>query len=100
MRRRELLRSAALMLTVSACAPLRLAPPTATPAATTPSALELPTYIPFHGPKPDIEGNANGLPPAYKTFPQERATTVNAPTGKGGDVSILTFTNAPAPPAI
>jgi len=61
---------------------------------------QTPRYVPFQGPKPDIDGNANGLPPAYRTFPKQLITSVQSPPGKGGDVSILTFTNAPAPPAI
>ncbi|MBV9893843.1 MAG: extracellular solute-binding protein [Chloroflexi bacterium] len=100
MLRRELLRTAALLVPVAvACAPLPVAAPTPTPVPVS-GGFQTPRYVPFQGPKPDIDGNANGLPPAYRTFPKQLITSVQSPPGKGGDVSILTFTNAPAPPAI
>src|SRR5262249_17318167 len=63
-------------------------------------AFRLPTYVPFEGPKPDIPGASNGLPPAYTVFPKEPARSVAAPPGKGGEVTIMNFTNAPIPPAM
>lgn len=101
MRRRDLLRQAAVLVPlVAACAP---APLTTTTSPSTPAptgAYRTPTFVAFQGPKPDIDGNANGLPPGYNTFPKSLVTSVNSPPGKGGDVTILTFTNAPAPVAL
>ena len=96
MRRRDLLRQAAILVPLAAaCAPAPVATPTATSA--TSSAFRAPAFVPFQGPAPDIQGNANGLPPGYNIFPRSLATSVPNPPGKGGDVTILNFTNAPAP---
>src|SRR5947207_11805214 len=99
MRRRELIRQAAILLPLAAaCAPAPLATSTSTPP--TSAAYRTPTFVPFQGPQPDIDGNANGLPPGYSTFPKSLVASVSSPPGKGGDVTILTFTNAPAPVAL
>jgi putative aldouronate transport system substrate-binding protein len=67
----------------------------------TPAArFQTPTYIPFQGPAPDIPGTPSGLPPAYTTFPKGTPTSVPKAPGTGGEVTILTFTNAPAPPPV
>jgi putative aldouronate transport system substrate-binding protein len=104
MRRRDLLRQAVVLLPLSAaCAPVPLstAAPTATPkAAPAASGFQLPTYVAVQGPKPDIAGAPNGLPPAYNVFPRDLVKSVTQPPGKGGDVSVLTFTNAPIPPGV
>lgn len=97
MRRRDVLRQAAILLPLAAaCAPMPLAAPTPGPSPAA-SAYQQPTFAAFNGPSPDILGNANGLPPGYNVFPKSLATSVASPPGKGSDVSILTFTNAPAP---
>lgn len=68
-------------------------------AAPTGGALKLPAHQPFHGPPPDFPATAEGVPPAYTTFPQQLVTSVTAPPGKGGDVTLMTYTiNAPPPP--
>src|SRR5579864_3148898 len=98
MRRRDLIRQAAILVPLAAaCAPAPVASPTPTPA---PATFRTPTFIAFQGPKPDIDGNPNGLPPGYNTFPKSLVSSVASPPGKGGDVTILTFTNAPAPVAL
>lgn len=100
MRRRELLRNAAILLPVAAaCAPAPITLPTRAPTSSTP-ALRTPLYVPFQGPAPDIPGDQNGLPPGYNTFPRAPVKSVKQPPGKGGDVTVLTFTNAPPPPAV
>ena len=100
MRRRDLLRDAAMLIPLTAaCAPLRQ--PAPTPAAASASAsLRTPVFVPFQGPAPDIPGDSRGLPPGYNTFPANVAASVAQPPGKGGSVNILTFTNAPAPPGV
>jgi putative aldouronate transport system substrate-binding protein len=94
--------SAALPL-LQACAPAAPPSPTAVAASSgsAPAAkLTLPKFVPFEGPKPDIEGASNGLPPAYNAFPSDLRKSVPRPPGKGGDVSIMNFTNAPVPPGV
>jgi putative aldouronate transport system substrate-binding protein len=60
----------------------------------------LPTYVPLQGPAPDVAGTPNGLPPGFTAFPKELRQSVPQPPGKGGDVSMLNFTNAPIPPGV
>lgn len=61
--------------------------------------LKLPASIPFQGPTPDLQASADGLPPAYKSFPQQLSRSVMSPPGKGGEVTMMTYTiNAPPPP--
>src|SRR5438128_12682217 len=83
---------------VQACAPA--AAPARVAAPTAPTGLKLPSYVAFEGPKPDIEGATNGLPPAYYAFPQDLKKSVPQPPGKGGDVTVMNFTNAPVPPGL
>jgi putative aldouronate transport system substrate-binding protein len=62
-------------------------------------ALKLPTYVPFQGPTPDFPAGSDGLPPAYKSFPKQLVTSVSSAPGKGGEVTLMTYTiNAPPPP--
>src|SRR5712691_12226049 len=82
---------------VQACAPTALPP---APVPTAPTSLKLPTYVAFQGPTPDIDGAPNGLPPAYSAFPKDLKKSVPQPPGKGGDVTIMNFTNAPIPPGL
>src|SRR5690242_12164560 len=37
--------------------------------AATSGKVQLPTYVPFQGPKPDLPGNDQGLDPAFFKFP-------------------------------
>jgi putative aldouronate transport system substrate-binding protein len=86
---------------VQACAAAP-ASPTVSAAKPTSSAagFRMPTFVPFEGPKPDIDGAPNGLPPAYSAFPKELKKSVPQPPGKGGDVTLMNFTNAPIPPGL
>ena len=61
--------------------------------------LQLPTYVPFQGPAPDLAGTADGLiAPGYKSFPKQLVRTVPKPPGGGGDVEAMTATLSPPPP--
>lgn len=87
-------------LTVSAaCAP-RVVPTSTVAPSASPAGFKLPTYAAFQGPRPDIAGANNGLPPAYTTFPRDLVKSVAQPPGKGSDVTIMNFTNAPVPPGV
>ncbi len=94
---------AATALLLEACVPSPPASGTPTssskPAASN-AGFRTPTYVPFQGPKPDIDGAANGLPPAYNAFPKDAVRSVAQPPGKGGAVTIMNFTNAPIPPGL
>jgi putative aldouronate transport system substrate-binding protein len=69
-------------------------------AAAVGSGLKLPADVPFEGPKPDLPGNDQGVPPGYVTFPKDHLVqSVKTPPGTGGDVTALTFSLfAPPPP--
>jgi putative aldouronate transport system substrate-binding protein len=62
--------------------------PTAASRSTLGGGLKLPTYMPFQGPKPDLEGNAAGVPPAYFSYPKNAIKTVSGPVGKGEEVTL------------
>jgi putative aldouronate transport system substrate-binding protein len=63
------------------------------------TALKLPTYVPFEGPKPDLPGNAQGLDPAFFKFPGDLVKTVPQPPGDGSTITAITYlTLAPPPP--
>src|SRR6266508_1976256 len=75
-------------LVVAACGvgsgPGRASPTAASRSALT-GGLKLPAYIPFQGPKPDLEGNSAGVPPAYFAYPKNPVKTISGPVGKGED---------------
>jgi putative aldouronate transport system substrate-binding protein len=60
--------------------------------------LRLPTYLPIQGPQTDLPATADGVPPAYTSFPRQLAKSVSAPPGKSGDIIMMTYTMF-APPA-
>lgn len=100
--RRTLLRGAAALALLpsallGACAQ-------ATPTATQPTAaagrLQLPTYVPFNGPKPDFAGSADGVAAGYNTFPSTLTKSVTTPPGRGGDVTIVDIITGPPPPDV
>ena len=39
-------------------------------AAASGAAFKTPAYVPFQGPKPDLPGNDQGLPPGYFSYPK------------------------------
>jgi len=63
-----------------------------------PPRAQLPTYVPVQGPKPDLPGTKD-IDPGYFSFPKNNLfqSVKNAP-GKGGDVTVTTWTLV-APPA-
>jgi putative aldouronate transport system substrate-binding protein len=91
-------------LLLEACAPATpaLTPTTGTGTGTSAqSGVTLPTYVPFKGgTQPDLPGNANGLDPAYFTFPKQLTQSVTRTPGDGSDVSaivVLTYSPPPGP---
>jgi putative aldouronate transport system substrate-binding protein len=75
--------------------------PTSAPAAPRPSAVTMPAYVPFQGPRPDFAASADGVvPPGYMTFPKDLIDTVAAPVGKGEEINFFTYSINPPPPAL
>src|SRR5689334_15938042 len=124
--RRELLQRALQLAGIAglaqACAPAST-PPTATapaavastPAASAPTAAvattgaptastaarraQLPSYIPFAGPTPDLAGDAAaGVDPGFLTFPKTPTRSVADKPGRGSDLSAFTVTFSGPPP--
>src|SRR5579872_1092645 len=60
-------------------------------AAASGAKLQVPSYVPFNGPKPDMPGTSSGVPPAYTSFPKDLAKTVPNPPGKGDTVTATSF---------
>ena len=61
----------------------------------------MPTYVQLQGPKPDLPGSADGLvEPAYLSYPKQLFKAVPNAPGKGGDVTIMTFTTLAPPPPV
>ncbi|MGH2364463.1 MAG: extracellular solute-binding protein [Chloroflexota bacterium] len=67
-------------------------------AAASGGALKLPTYAPVNGPRPDLPGSTNGVPPAYLSFPKNLVKSVSAAPGKGGDVTSMFYVITGTPP--
>lgn len=102
--RRTFIQLTGAAMLLQACTPAAPPAPTAArPAAgaATSSAVKLPTYVPFSGPKPDFEGSPDGvIPAAYLNYPRNPVRSVSQPVGKGEDVSALMYTTqAPPTPA-
>jgi putative aldouronate transport system substrate-binding protein len=70
------------------------------PASGASSKLQLPSYVPFQGAKPDFPGTAQGVPPAFKNYPQTLAKSVASPPGKGDTINATVSTYLEAPPPI
>jgi putative aldouronate transport system substrate-binding protein len=88
--------AAGLGLWMVACSAAPRAPATPTSAS---SPLQLPTYTPYAGVKPDLPAADNGIDPAFFTFPQTLGKSVSETPGSGGDVTAVTILtqNAPTP---
>ncbi|MBO0883490.1 MAG: extracellular solute-binding protein [Mycobacterium sp.] len=84
---------------LAACAPGARPSPTAAPRSALTGGASLPTLAAFQGPRPDVDGNANGVPPTYYTYPQAPIKTVPGPIGSGEDVTLSgKFIGPPVPP--
>jgi len=86
-----------------ACVPTvpGLAPTANTPVAGGPQAtgLQMPTYLPFQGPRPDFSASTDGIvPPGYLTFPKDLAKSSSGAIGKGEEVNFFTYSINPPPP--
>lgn len=83
-----------------ACAPA----PGQTPGAAKPasssgtSGAQLPTYVPFKGPEPDLPGTAAGVQPAYFSYPKNPPRIFSQPPLKGIEVTGIVSTPTPPPP--
>ena len=64
------------------------ASPTAASRSALTGGLKLPAFIPFQGPKPDLEATATGVPPTYFSYPKNPVKTVSGPVGSGDDVTL------------
>ncbi|MBV8087279.1 MAG: twin-arginine translocation signal domain-containing protein [Chloroflexi bacterium] len=90
--------SAVASPSVSAAASAAGSPASSTAARV--NGVQLPTYIPFQGPKPDFPASSDGIvPPGYLTYPKDLIKTWKGPLGKGEDITIFTYSiNPPATP--
>src|SRR5581483_7324556 len=74
----RLLAQASIVAPVAVLVACRAAAPSSAPAPTSSSSgkLEYPTYVPFQGPPPDLPGSAEGVAPAYFSFPKNLTKSV------------------------
>lgn len=61
-------------------------------------AVKLPTYAAFAGVKPDLAGSADGIRPAFLTYPSERPASVPGQPGSGGKYRAMVNIYEPLPP--
>mgnify|MGYP001214715079 FL=1 len=59
----------------------------------------IPTYIPFDGVSPDIEG-LHGAPDGFTSYPDTLITAVPEPLGRGGHYTAMTPMWGPIPPGL
>jgi len=70
-------------------------------ASGTTGTLKLPTYVPFQGPKPDLDGSEQGIEPGYFRFPTNLVRVWNNdPPGDGSDVTAHESFVSGTPPAV
>ena len=62
------------------------------------SAVQLPTYIPYEGLKPDLPGTEQGVDPAFRTFPADNPKAVPEAPGNGDTVTAMANIYFAAPP--
>jgi putative aldouronate transport system substrate-binding protein len=72
-------------------------PPGVTPSTSSARGFQYPTYVPFQGVTPDLPGTADGVSPAFFSYPKTLVKTVPIPPGKGGDVTVLGTASRPLP---
>ncbi|MBV8087280.1 MAG: twin-arginine translocation signal domain-containing protein [Chloroflexi bacterium] len=81
-----------------AASPAGSAAPASAAAKPAAGGLQLPTYVPFQGPKPDFAGSQDGVvPPGYTSYPSNLVQTWKGPVGKGEDVTFFTYSINPPP---
>ena len=73
--------------TAGACIRRAVAP--TAPDRTGRQGLAYPGYIPFQGPKPDLEGTPEGVSDAYFSYPTNLVKSVPVPPGHGEDVTLF-----------
>src|SRR5215472_7866707 len=81
--------TASMAIWLAACARPNV-PASTNPVATAASgttALQLPTYMPFAGVKPDLPAGDKGIDPAFFSFPTTLTRSVTETPGNGGDVT-------------
>jgi putative aldouronate transport system substrate-binding protein len=62
--------------------------------------VQLPTYVAFQGPPPDLPGSPDGLvPPGYLDYPLNPVKSVPQPVGNGQDVTAVTYATQAPPTA-
>jgi putative aldouronate transport system substrate-binding protein len=64
------------------------------------SSVKLPTFIPYHGVKPEYPGNTQGLLDAFLTYPSHPVQATSGKPGPGGSFSALVETGVPIPPGV
>lgn len=63
------------------------------------ASVKLPTYQPYHGPKPDLAGS-NGVPDGFLKYPANAPHVAKTPPGDGSTVSSFVQTFSPLAPAV
>jgi putative aldouronate transport system substrate-binding protein len=82
---------------LEACTPAPSAPAAVKPAAAT-STAQLPAYVPFKGPPPDLLGTIEGVQPAYFSYPKQPPRIFQQPPLAGIEVTGIVSTPTPPPP--
>jgi putative aldouronate transport system substrate-binding protein len=63
--------------------------------------VQLPTYTPYSGGKPDSPGSADGMiDNGWKAYPAQRPKSVTSTPGDGSDINIMTYTGGAVPNAL
>jgi putative aldouronate transport system substrate-binding protein len=76
------------------------APPSGT-SATSRGVVKLPSYLPVtRGPKPDLDGTADGIDAAFFRLPTELFNAVQRTPASGGEISVQTWIQTSPPPPI
>lgn len=71
-----------------------------TNSSTSNSRVKLPAYLPYHGVRPDLPGNAAGLQDGFLSYPANPKKATTEKPGRGGSFSVFTTLYRALPPAL
>src|SRR5258708_24273324 len=80
------------------CVPTPVSAPLVAKPASSGAAVQMPTYVPFKGPAPDLPGTEAGVQPSYFSYPKKPPRVYSSPARNRIDMSGIVSTPTPPPP--
>ena len=64
---------------------------------TVPASQVRPTFVPYKGVTPDLDGSQYGIPNAFTKYPEKLVKGISTPPGDGKPITTMTYTNSAIP---